>query len=93
MVEDRFFSLIELYYLLLFRRNKGDIPSSPYESWEGKVVGTEGQGLRVREGPGVGYNQVGSLSDGDHVTVIGEDGGWYKIGDNRWVDGSYIERV
>ena len=27
MVKDRFFSLIELYYLLLFRRNTGDIPS------------------------------------------------------------------
>ena len=71
--------------------NRQDIPPEPYDPWDGEVYGTGTDKLNVRDAPW--GNIVGYLEDGNRVTVIDEDNGWYKIGDNRWVDGSYIMPV
>ena len=38
----------------------------------GVVSGTGGDGLRVRNGAGTGYTQIGFLSEGATVTITGE---------------------
>lgn len=53
----------------------------------GVVSGTGGDGLRVRNGAGTGYTQIGYLSEGATVTITGEkkasDGVvWYAIDHN-----------
>ena len=76
--------------------NRTDIPHE-YSKWTGYVVNTyawyngvwKDVGLVVRNSNG---DPVGSLWFGNSVTVIDEDNGWYKIGDNRWVDGDYISK-
>ena len=58
-------------------------------------------GLNVRSGPGTTYGKIGSLKNGDVVTILEElDNGWYKIsfpGANGaategYVSGSYIAK-
>ena len=46
--------------------------------------------LNVRSGPSTGYGVVGSLHNGDNVTIYEEENGWYKIGDSRWVSAQYV---
>lgn len=54
----------------------------------GKVNNTY---LNVRSGAGVSFSKVGELKLGDVVTIFETTAeGWYRIGDNRWVLGKYI---
>ncbi|MBW4083919.1 N-acetylmuramoyl-L-alanine amidase [Paenibacillus sp. S150] len=50
--------------------------------------------LRIRGGPGTGYKVLGSLKEGDPVTVQLSQGDWAKIrtsgGEVGWVAGQYI---
>lgn len=46
--------------------------------------------LNVRAGPGVDFDRVDLLRRGDTVTILEEQNGWYRIGENRWVSGTYI---
>lgn len=46
--------------------------------------------LNVRSGAGTGYRVVGSLSNGQQVTVYEETNGWSRIGDNQWVASQYL---
>lgn len=66
----------------------GSSPSS------GTVYNTEGVGLRVRSGPGTNYSQIGSLWDGNTVTIIKSQSGWHNINHNgnknAWVSANYI---
>ncbi len=48
--------------------------------------------LNVRTGPSTDYGKIGSLSNGQRVTVIGESNGWYKInynGQEGWISAGY----
>ena len=47
-------------------------------------------GLNVRSGAGTDYNKVGTLKNGDIVTVYESNGNWSRIGDNRWVCSDYL---
>ncbi len=51
--------------------------------------------LRVRSGPGLGYDTVGLVRQGDVVTVYEKRSGdgleWGRIGDNRWIALAYTE--
>lgn len=46
--------------------------------------------LNVRSGAGTNYNRVGSLQNGELVTVYETSGNWSRIGDNRWVCSDYL---
>ncbi|MBO4927804.1 MAG: SH3 domain-containing protein [Clostridiales bacterium] len=47
--------------------------------------------LKVRKGPGVDYEQVGSLSAGMEVIAVAKtENNWYKLQDGYYVSGDYI---
>lgn len=46
--------------------------------------------LNVRSGAGTNYSIVGSLKNGDKVTVYETRGNWSRIGTNRWVCSTYL---
>lgn len=46
--------------------------------------------LNVRSGAGTNYNRVGSLQNGELVTVYETKSNWSRIGDNRWVCSDYL---
>ncbi|MEC0168209.1 N-acetylmuramoyl-L-alanine amidase [Paenibacillus graminis] len=52
--------------------------------------------LRIRGGPGTGYKVLGSLKEGDSVTVLLRQGDWARIrtasGEVGWIAGQYIAR-
>lgn len=48
--------------------------------------------VNVREGPGLGYlKRDKPLPKGATVEVLETRGGWVKIGDRSWIDGSYTQ--
>lgn len=55
------------------------------------TIKNAGGGLNVRSGPGTSYNRIGSLSNGQTVSILEDAGnGWYKIsftGTNGAVEG------
>lgn len=46
--------------------------------------------LNVRSGAGTNYSVVGSLYNGNTVTVYETVNGWSRIGENRWVSDQYL---
>lgn len=46
--------------------------------------------LNVRSGAGTNYSRVGSLKNGDKVTVYETRSNWSRIGTNRWVCSDYL---
>ena len=74
----------------------GSAPSSSSSSNStGTVYNTEGLGLRVRSGPGTSYSQIGSLWDGNSVSIIKSQNGWHNINfngnKNAWVSANYVK--
>lgn len=55
-----------------------------------RYVATQSKPLNVRSGPGTNYKVVRSLKKGSKVTVTATSGGWSKIGNNEWVNTSYL---
>lgn len=71
------------------------------EAAESKAEGSTGtiknakNGLNVRSGPGSGYEKVGTLHNGDTVTILKDaDNGWYQVklsnGYIGYVSSSYV---
>lgn len=46
--------------------------------------------LNVRSGPGTNYKKMGSLQNGELVTVYETNGNWSRIGENKWVCSDYL---
>ena len=49
--------------------------------------------LRVRSGPGVSFEQIGSLNRGDSFNIVREENGWYGIafnGQTGYVAGDFV---
>lgn len=46
--------------------------------------------LNVRTGPSTGYRYVKSLYNGDQIYIYEVRNGWYRIGTNLWVCGTYV---
>lgn len=46
--------------------------------------------LNVRSGAGSNYSKVGSLKNGELVTIYETKSNWSRIGDNRWVCSDYL---
>ena len=51
---------------------------------------TANSGLNIRSGAGTGYSVVGSLKNGQSVTVYEEMNGWSRIGNGQWVSSQYL---
>lgn len=49
--------------------------------------------LNVRSGPSTNYSVVGTLNNGDIVTVLGNSNGFANIGTNKWVSSNYLKKV
>ncbi|MBR3560785.1 MAG: SH3 domain-containing protein [Oscillospiraceae bacterium] len=52
-----------------------------------------GSSINVRTGPGTGYNRVASVGTGKRVTLLAEEGGWFKVefdGKSGYILGNYI---
>ncbi len=60
---------------------------------EGGAATITGNGVRLRSGPGTGYDIVGVFYRGDAVFVTGQSGNWYKVSasqGNGYVYASYV---
>ena len=55
-----------------------------------KLGEVEAKILNVRKGPGTEYGVVESLKRGDDVKVLGAEGKWLKIDEEKWVHGDYV---
>ena len=54
-----------------------------------------GNGVRVRSGPGTGYNVLGYMNSGSTVSILGEESGWYKItynGQTGYISADYVKK-
>ena len=49
--------------------------------------------LNVRSGPSTGYPKVGRLNQGDLVYLLEPHGVWWRIGNETYVHGDYLQRV
>ncbi|ASA26509.1 cell wall hydrolase [Paenibacillus donghaensis] len=60
----------------------------------GTKVSVAADSLRIRSGPGTGYEVLGSLRAGDSVTPLARENGWVRIstagGQQGWVAGQYL---
>lgn len=60
----------------------------------GTITGA-GSGLNVRSGPGSSYEKVASLANGNKVTILGSENGWYKVdygnGKTGYVSADYVK--
>lgn len=54
-------------------------PTKPVAPNSTGVVFNAGSGLNIRSGPGSSYDKVASASNGSEVTVLAQEGDWYKI--------------
>jgi len=55
-----------------------------------------GDGVRVRTGPGTGFDQVSKMNTGDRVTIYevqydGDEYNWGRLEDGNWICMSYVE--
>ena len=52
-------------------------------------------GLRVRSGPGTNYSQIGSVWNGNSLTILKSQNGWHNINyngnKNAWVSANYVQ--
>ena len=60
----------------------------------GTITGA-GSGLNVRSGPGSSYEKVASLANGNKVTILAVENGWFKIdygnGKTGYVSADYVK--
>jgi N-acetylmuramoyl-L-alanine amidase CwlA len=56
------------------------------------VATINGTGVRLRKGPGTGYDVIRTLGQGEQYEVFAEQDGWLCLGGDQWVynDPSYI---
>ncbi len=47
--------------------------------------------LNVRSGPGTTNDRVDRIADGTRVHIFEDLNGWYRIGEDRWVYGAFVE--
>lgn len=49
--------------------------------------------LRIRNGPGINFEEVGTIFDQNRHYVFEENNGWGRIGDDQWIMLQYTEKV
>ncbi|MBM7568342.1 N-acetylmuramoyl-L-alanine amidase [Paenibacillus sacheonensis] len=88
-------------YLLHRTDSSGQTAGSSSSSVGGKASSSPGStatvtadSLRIRSGPGTGYSVIGSLKQGEQVSVAGSQSDWLKIrtsgGSTGWVAKEYV---
>ncbi|WP_169823950.1 SH3 domain-containing protein [Bacillus marinisedimentorum] len=82
---------------LVNRKQSPAETSSPSNNVSNKaIVSSKVDGLRVRTGPGLNFQVIGSISRGPAYNVIKRSGSWVMIdysGKEGWVYGSYLADV
>ena len=46
--------------------------------------------VRVRSGPGTNYRQLGSVTRGQALQVVGSQGQWVQLSSGGWVNANYL---
>ncbi len=71
------------YILADYVARDGSSSSSPSSSSSssdsGNATVTGGDSINVRKGPGTGYDRVTLVKEGQRVTVVDQNGSWYKV--------------
>ncbi len=68
--------------------------SQSSKSTTGNATISGGDTINVRTGPGTGYNRVTVIGEGKRVTILAEEGGWFKIsfdGQTGYILGDYVK--
>ncbi|MGO5165195.1 MULTISPECIES: N-acetylmuramoyl-L-alanine amidase [unclassified Candidatus Paralachnospira] len=87
---------VNAHYLAITERSQpASTPAlaQSYTEWAGRVHDVDPVGLIVRTGPGKGYSRLASypkLYDGNMVSVMGEQSGYYHIRISNPVAGTHI---
>lgn len=87
---------VNAHYLAITERSQPastPAPAQSYTEWAGRVHDVDPVGLIVRTGPGKGYDRLASypkLYDGNMVSVMGEQSGYYHIRISNPVAGTHI---
>jgi hypothetical protein len=91
-ISRHFLAAIAMLSLGLPARSQAPTPP-PSFPWEAEVTGTN---VYVRSGAGANWYPTTKLNTGDHVVVIGEHLGWYKIeppaGSLSYIDMTSVDR-
>ena len=67
--------------------------ATPSETERTGTVTTNGSRLNLRDGSGIDHNIIGQLPNGDTVSVVGEENGWYQVvvpEKSGYVSGQYL---
>ncbi len=67
--------------------------ATPSQTEKTGTVTTNGSRLNLRDGSGTDHNIIGQLPNGDTVSVVGEENGWYKVvvpEKSGYVSGQYL---
>ena len=59
----------------------------------GNATVTGGSAINVRTGPGTGYSRVTRVGEGKRVTLLSEEGGWFRVefdGKTGYILGDYL---
>ena len=67
--------------------------ATPSEAERTGTVTTNGSRLNLRDGSGTDHNIIGQLPNGDTVSVVGEENGWYQVivpEKTGYVSGQYL---
>jgi len=52
------------------------------------------ESLRIRKGPGIEYDQIGSLNNGMAIIVVAKtDNNWYKLQDGYYVSADFVKET
>ena len=91
---------VNAHYLAITERSQPAVqptpapaPAQSYAEWAGRVHDVDPVGLIVRTGPGKSYGRLASypkLYDGNMISVMGEQNGYYHIRISNPVAGTHI---
>lgn len=87
---------VNAHYLAITERSQPastPAPAHSYTEWAGRVHDVDPVGLIVRTGPGKSYERLASypkLYDGNMVSVMGEQSGYYHVRISNPVAGTHI---
>ena len=68
-------------------------PAPAPDTSVGNATVRGGSSINVRSGPGTGYGRVTTVGTGKRVTLLAEEGGWFKIefdGKSGYILGTYV---
>lgn len=66
-----------------------EVSSTPVK----RILTSGGKGVNVRSGPGTQFAIISTLGEGEQITVLSENNGWYQIGNSPggWVKAEFVK--